>query len=266
MANRKSSIQSIQPKGEAEIFATVSGSFNGSWSEIQETIRAMIAVGITVLSPRRVEVIGNHGDFVILEGDKGSPKQIERRHLQAIGKSDFLYIVDPDGYIGASVTLEIGYALSKGIPIYAQVQPREFIFSNFISSELSLVEIKETIAKRKRKLAGLVLQSSPTLKDLQKYVSTIVKGRGFSEEGLVEVALLLVEEVGELAKAIRFDQGLKLSSNDIEHVKSIDSELADCLIYLFNLANLANVDLEKAIREKEAVNSKRKWQRRRTVR
>jgi NTP pyrophosphatase (non-canonical NTP hydrolase) len=77
---------------------------------------------------------------------------------------------------------------------------------------------------------------------------------------------LLVEEVGELAKAIRFDQGLKLSSNDIEHTKSIDSELADCLIYLINLANLADVDLEKALREKEAVNSKKKWQRRRTGR
>ena len=260
MANRRLSIQSIQPEGEAEIFATVSGSFNKFWSEVQETTKAMIAVGIIVLSPRRGEIIGDYGDFVILEEDNGSPKQIESRHLQAIGKSDFLYIVNPGGYIGSSVALEIGYALSKGIPIYAQVRPRELIFSDFVSSELSLVEIKETIAKGKKKLAGLVLRSSPTIKDLQKYVSAIIKARGFSEEGLVDVALLFVEEVGELAKAIRFDQGLKLSSTDIGQVKSIDSELADCLIYLFNLANLVNVDLEKAIREKEAVNSKRKWQ------
>jgi hypothetical protein len=146
VANRKLSIQAIHPEGKAEIFATVSGSFNRFLPEIREITRAMVAMGITVLSPRRGEIISNYGDFVILERDKGSPEQIERQHLQAIGKSDFLYVVDPDGYIGASVALEIGYALSKGVSIYAQVRPRELVFSDFISSGLLLAEIEETIA------------------------------------------------------------------------------------------------------------------------
>lgn len=264
MARRKASIQSNQPIDE-EIFAVVSGSFNRFLPQIREAMRSMIALGITVLSPRTDRDIGICDRFVILEGDKGSPGQIEKRHLQAISKSDFLYVVNPEGYIGESVALEIGYALSKGIPIYALAPARERVFSSFISSGLSLEDIKKTVSQRKKNLAKLPLKSSPTLTDLQKYVSAMVRKRGFSEEGLIEVVLLFVEEVGELAKAIRFDQGLKCSSDAVERVKSIGSELADCLIYLLDLANLANVELEKAMREKEAVNSEKKWQKRTEV-
>lgn len=242
-----------------EIYAVVSGSFNKFLLQVQETTRSMHSLGITVLSPRVVRNVDIHGGFVMLEGDKGSPGQIEKRHLQAIGKSDFLYIVNPGGYIGESVALEIGYALSKGVPVYALTTPREDVFSSFISSGHSLAEITERIRKKKRRLAKLRLKDRPTLPDLQQYVSTMVKERGFSEEGLIEVALLLFEEVGELAKAIRFDQGLKLTAEAISQMKSIDSELVDCLIYLIDLANLANVDLEKAFREKEAINAQKKW-------
>lgn len=244
---------------EMEIFAVVSGSFNKFLPQIQEVANTMVVLGINVLSPKTFRAVGTLDGFVILEGEKGSPARIERQHLRAIGKSDFLYVVNPEGYIGESVALEIGYALSKGIPIYALAPPREAVFLSLINFDLPLAEIKELVANRKKKLAKLALKRSPTLADLQKYVSAIVKKRGFSEEDLVDVALLLMEEVGELAKVIRFEQGLKLSSEAIQHIKSIDSELADCLIYLLDLANLANVDLEKALREKEAVNAQKKW-------
>lgn len=256
MANNKASYQSAT---KIEIYAVVSGSFNRFFPEVQETVGSMIGLGITVLSPRITKHVNIHSGFVMLEGDKGSPGQIEKRHLHAISKSDFLYIVNPEGYIGESVALEVGYALSKGVPVYALNKPREEVFSSFISSGLSLAEIKEHVHKKKRRLKSLHLKDSPTFGDIQKYVSTMVKERGFSEEGLIEVALLLFEEVGELAKAIRFDQGLKLKRESIRRIKSIDYELVDCLIYLFDLANLANVDLEKALREKEAINSRKRW-------
>ena len=39
--------------------------------------------------------------------------------LRRIDESDVVYIVNPDGYIGRSVSVDIGYAYAKDKPIYA---------------------------------------------------------------------------------------------------------------------------------------------------
>lgn len=258
MTNFEISNYSVQ----VEIYATVSGSFNKFLQQIEEAVNSISALGIIVLSPITTKEVHRSKGFVTLEGDRGSPRQIEKQHLQAITGSDFLYIVNPEGYIGNSVAFEVGYALSKGIPVYASAPPSDLVISSFIKHGTSLAEIKKRTEEKKRRHIKLQLKDSPSLTDLQEYTSWMVKNRGFSEEGLTEVTLLLVEEVGELAKAIRFDQGLKVTRDSISRIKPIESELADCLIYLLNLANLSNVNLEKALRDKEATNGKREWVRR----
>jgi len=102
------------------------------------------------------------------------------------------------------------------------------------------------------------LSSNFTLKDYQGYVAQIVKKRGFEKETISDIFILLVEEVGELAKIIRRVQGLKLAQ-DSKVNKNISYEIVDCLIYLLDLANQLNIDLAKAFREKEKMNKKRKW-------
>jgi len=77
---------------------------------------------------------------------------------------------------------------------------------------------------------------------------------------MIDVLLLFMEEIGELSKAIRIDQGLKVTNQGARQVKTIGAELADCLIYLVNIANLSNVNLDKALREKEGINKKRNWE------
>jgi len=39
--------------------------------------------------------------------------------LRRIDESDVVYIVNPDGYVGRSVSVDIGYAYAKDKPIYA---------------------------------------------------------------------------------------------------------------------------------------------------
>lgn len=248
-----------KPKERIKIDAVVSGSFNRFLPQIQEAVTELLRLGINVISPKGSRPVSQIGGFVMLEKDRGTPGEIERKHLEAITRSDFLYIVNPEGYIGESVALEIGYALSKGIPVYASERPRDEVFSSFLVPGVPLSHLKSRIAKRKNRLAKVTLKPSPTLVDLQDYVAKLVKTRGFAEEGLTDVALLLVEEVGELAKAIRFKTGLKLAAESLESIKPLDSELSDCLVYLLDLANLSNVDLEKALRKKEAINAQKKW-------
>lgn len=46
-----------------------------------------------------------------------------------------------------------------------------------------------------------------------------------------------------------------------EDRKKVAHELADCLIYLLDLANLADIDLDDAFRVKEEMNNKKTWAR-----
>lgn len=102
-----------------------------------------------------------------------------------------------------------------------------------------------------------VLPDNPTLQNFQQYIADMVKLRGFDNESLPEIVLLMVEEVGELAKVIRKTHGLHTDPGSVQ--SNAEDELADVFIYLLDLANNLGVDLEKAFRSKEAKNSKRVW-------
>jgi len=50
--------------------------------------------------------------------DMETMRRLCRDHFQAIDDSDALYVIDRGGYIGTLVTVEIGYALGRGKPVY----------------------------------------------------------------------------------------------------------------------------------------------------
>ena len=96
-----------------------------------------------------------------------------------------------------------------------------------------------------------------TLQAFQQYVRELELERGFDHQTVIEKCLLLGEEVGELFKAIRKTERIKIDTNSQKH--EVGNELADILIYLCAIANRYNIDLETAFREKEEINKKRKW-------
>lgn len=104
----------------------------------------------------------------------------------------------------------------------------------------------------------LALKPNPTLRDFQDYVAAMVKERGFDKETVPEIFMLFLEECGELAKAARKSQKIKSDKNS-EHFH-FDREAADVFIYLLDICNHFGIDLEKAFREKEAINEKRIWE------
>jgi NTP pyrophosphatase (non-canonical NTP hydrolase) len=244
-------------KVKPKILATISGSFNKHLDKVQDKIRELQGERIEVLSPKLSSSFSREGKFVRLESDRGTPGEIESEHLKAIAGSDFLYVVNPGGYVGKSVALEIGYALSRGIPIYSLEKPEDFALSFFVKPEKSLKRIKRLFITRQNKIS--FSKKSFTIQDLQNYVRDMVKRRGFEKETIEDVLLLFVEEIGELARAIRDLKGLKVSDKKESVPENLREELADCLVYLLDIANLANVSLEDAFREKEKLNSARKW-------
>ena len=89
-------------------------------------------------------------------------------------------------------------------------------------------------------------------------VKKFEKERGFEEDNILHKCLLLGEEIGELFKAIRKRENLKIDTNS--KVGDISEELADIMMYLCAIANRYNIDLERAFRDKEQRNQKRTWQ------
>ena len=106
-------------------------------------------------------------------------------------------------------------------------------------------------------MAHPVLKDNPTLKDLHQYIDDTLKYRNLSDSSLQDEFIMLVEEVGELAKAMRKHTGHKMdiTAPDI----NIRHEVADVLWMLIASCNKLGIDLEEALREKEEHNKTRVW-------
>ena len=96
-----------------------------------------------------------------------------------------------------------------------------------------------------------------TLTDLQKYVAEMETERGFTQRTVIEQALQLGEEVGELFKAIRKNQNLATAHGAV--IGTVDEELADVLIFLCAVANRLDIDIDQALLTKESLNETRTW-------
>lgn len=81
--------------------------------------------------------------------------------------------------------------------------------------------------------------------------------RGFNTEDTSKKLVMLMEEIGELAKAVRKITGMKFT--DSTKQTEIEEELADVQIVLLGLASMLDVDMFEAVTTKELKNSKRNW-------
>ena len=113
--------------------------------------------------------------------------------------------------------------------------------------------------KKQNELYELLNEKS-SLNEIQNYIKEIITIRGFSEQRVQDKMLLLLEETGELAKAIR--KTLPEASIDydkIENYTDIEEEIADVFIVLVSICNRLNINLYDAMMKKEEENIKRHW-------
>lgn len=118
---------------ENELSNVISGSFSKFKPEIDLAIDEFTGLGVTVLAPdkgwlykpplRQFEKEDLVNFFRPLPSEIGMRiKEIEDAFLASLRKSDFVYVLNPEGFIGNMVSFEIGYALASKIPIYSQRQ------------------------------------------------------------------------------------------------------------------------------------------------
>ena len=104
------------------------------------------------------------------------------------------------------------------------------------------------------------LNENNTLQEVQKYIKNVIEIRGFSKQEIEKTMLLLLEEVGELAKSIRKNAtDMSIDNNKANHYNTIESKVADVFIVLCSVCNKLDIDLYKSLKDKEQENIIRIW-------
>ena len=115
-----------------------------------------------------------------------------------------------------------------------------------------MVNIQQELLKK--------LSDKSSINEIQSYIKKVMEVRGFNKEKSSDKILLLVEEVGELAKAIRKNERkLGIDKTKEYNYSSIESEIADVFIVLLSICDILNMDLLKVFLDKEEENIKRTW-------
>jgi len=104
------------------------------------------------------------------------------------------------------------------------------------------------------------LTEDSSLAQIQEYIDKVVELRGFKGQPVLETMLLLLEEVGELAKAIRKAcTKMSVDTDKMQNYGTVESEAADVFFVLTAICNQMDIDLLSALKEKEKKNCTRNW-------
>jgi NTP pyrophosphatase (non-canonical NTP hydrolase) len=224
----------------------VCGSFRREQALLTATVDALKAA-YTVLSPLDTNFVNPEEEFVRLPGEEGSSAgDIERMHLDALENCDFVWLFAPGGYVGRSAALEIGHAHAIGVPVFTDTPLVEEVLASFVT----IVEGPNVVD---RHLVADTSASGRGVGRLQRYYKATALRRGWAGETAEQTLLLMLEEVGELSRAMR--KGGDRPSLTAQ--REIGFELADVQLYLVHLANALGLDLAEAVSAKERINGKR---------
>jgi NTP pyrophosphatase (non-canonical NTP hydrolase) len=226
----------------------IAGSYRKDNEGLRRTYEELRDLGCRILSPSSVRVVSEVDGFVFMEGEQAEvPESIELRHLDAIQEAQFVWLHAPEGYVGISAALEVGFAHAIGIPVYSRTSVSDPILAKFVERVESP---QEALLHRSHNLIP-----NPGVQAFQKYYKRAAVQRGYANESARDTLLLMVEEVGELARAIRKKEKLQRHGRAIQENEAL--ELADVFIYVVHLANVIGVNLSRVVQEKELINVER---------
>lgn len=253
--------------------------FIGQWSKevhlnslMQDDVKHLIIeenlkpVGYLILTESYNKKVIEIKRVVITLKNKGIGKLV----LESLLKYYFTNYESERIWLDVRMGNKRGQHLYKKIGFKKEGVLRKSVFTGTDFEDLIILSIlKEDYFNRKlfsedekNQLALLnKLHSETSVKELQEYFYEILEIRGFSSQTIKDKIMLLIEEVGELAKAIRKNEKDSLiDRSKISDSDTIESEVADVFIILISICNLLNIDLFQSILGKEKINSGRKWE------
>lgn len=235
---------------QATAEVVICGSYRREPEVLLADFHSFRKAGCQVLSPLSATFTKIVDGFAYAQGEEDQePHSIELRHLTAIQRADLVWFHSPKGYVGPSGAMELGFANAMGVPVFSRTLPDDPTLRDFVSLVTSPAD---AIAGLPRPLRNPPARS---LVALQRYYAKVASERGYSDEDVRDCLILLVEEVGELAHAVRKSLGLKRHA--AYDNTSVAQEMADLQLYLLHMANIMNIDLATAVERKEEENANR---------
>jgi len=140
--------------------ATVSGSFRRHMDAITLAIHELAALNVRVLSPADPRIVAYQGEFLFVASDPiRSVRLVQDRHLESIKVANFLWLVCPDGYVGQSASMEIGFAAAVGVPIFAAQLPTDLTLRQYVklAPSLSAAVNMARISPNRRRPEGILI-------------------------------------------------------------------------------------------------------------
>jgi len=246
-AGDRSQTQGAEAAGPSVVLC---GSYRKDPEGLRRVFQRLQDSGLVILSPTNPLIESEKEGFVYMrhEGTQ-TPEAIEARHLDAIQRADFVWFFAPDGYVGPTGSLEVGFARANGIPVFSDTLLGDTTVKQFVDI-VDSPEVVRNVLKHRRSLPP-----GSVLKSFQQYYRRAAIERGYAKETAKDCLMLMVEEVGELARALR--KRAHLARHGPEIVNQDALELADVFLYVVHMANILDVDLSRAVQEKELINIKR---------
>ncbi len=238
----KGGAKAVEPRTEARWSVALCGSFRRDRAGLKRDYDDLVVAGCRVLSPVDVNWCAERDGFVLAAHEvDDDPSSVEEAHLCAMRTADFVWLYAPDGYVGRSASMELGYAHALGLRIFARTLPDDVTLA-------ALVTRVESVEAAMSSSAEATTAPALGLDALQRYYERAAVARGWADETAQECLALLTEELGELFRAMRKEGGDSAAAA---------LEMADIQLYLMHLANITGIDLGEAVVEKEQINAVR---------
>jgi hypothetical protein len=155
---------------------TVSGSFRRHLHAINAAVEELASRGVRVLSPADPRIVAAQGEFLFVASDRvRSVKLVQDRHLDCIRASSFLWLICPDGYVGQSAALELGFAIASGIPIYATHAPDDLTLRQYVNVVVALGEAlrRSESGTRPRQTEGLLIDPHASVEEVHSALERV---------------------------------------------------------------------------------------------
>jgi len=139
-------VSMIRPaRTDSPLTVSICGSYHRHLKKMHILIKECKKLDIEVRIPKYAVKKSSTKGFVYLKGEVGTPKQLQEKNFDAIARSNFVLVVNTNGYIGPSTSMEIGYAIAKGVPIFCTDEPEDFVFKLYTEFGKTLPEIKDQL-------------------------------------------------------------------------------------------------------------------------
>jgi NTP pyrophosphatase (non-canonical NTP hydrolase) len=226
------------------------GTYRKDPEGLRRTFEQLADLGFAILSPSNPFIESEEQGFVYMRNENTrSPEDIENKHLDAIQRADFVWLFAPNGYVGPTGALEVGFARANGIPVYSNSPLNDITIKEFVETVDSPLTVRNYFASHR------VSPPAPAISSFQNYYRRAAVQRGYRQENANDCLMLMVEEIGELARALRKRSKLVRHGQAIANQEN--HELADVFLYVVHMANILKLDLSKIVQEKEIINIKK---------